>query len=198
MLKMFEYAKLCVSAYKEDLDPEIWFIVDDLVYGLFNMEGRTTVVFRGSDNIENWIRDFDVPPVKNKNGLWVHSGFYDAFYKIWNESLEKKVDKNLPITFIGHSLGGAIAVCALDEFDYYGCNAITFGCPQVFVQGQDYPKMEHYRIVVDYDPVPNLPPLGYQHTIKPYYTIKTNDTQDRIKYHSIDKYYLKYLEKGVI
>jgi hypothetical protein len=85
-----------------------------------------------------------------------HSGFVSEFEKInKNEAFALAVDKCDNPTFVGHSLGGAIATLA--KFYYDKGSAVTFGEPQVF--GDDYnckfdDAKTYSRYFHEDDPVP--------------------------------------------
>lgn len=68
------------------------------------------VAFLGSDNIESWLHDFDILTVKVKGVGDMHAGFWSAWSAIAAPVMATIGNK--PVTLVGHSLGGALAVCA--------------------------------------------------------------------------------------
>lgn len=137
-------------------------------------ESDILIVFRGSDEIIDYLRDMKlrkkVIPYGGVNPkIKVHTGFIQAYKKIreiMHDNLNKENPKRIFIT--GHSLGGALATLCAVDIDYnmnddFGIDitCIVFGCPKVgnkeFVQSYDSRITEHFRIVNGSDIVPHLP-----------------------------------------
>ncbi len=118
---------------------------------------REFVVFRGTDNMGNWMTNLKVEalPFKEVAGAQVHAGFYEIA-----RALQKRLtpDKEKLITVTGHSLGGAVALLygALLHDDGYDVRVITFGAPPVgneaFVEANV--ALDHIRFAHIFDPVP--------------------------------------------
>ena len=152
------------------------------VFGLIghNTDTRTAFVsFRGTQNLADWLRDFDFEP---ENYLpiagfgHVHAGF-QATYQLVRDSVEA----NLPaacagcdqILLTGHSLGAALAVLAApDIFAKMPPNTIepelvTFAGPRVglsdFVTSFNTAIESCFRVVNFLDIVPYVPPAPYTH-----------------------------------
>jgi len=68
------------------------------------------VAFPGSDNVQCWLTDFDIATVTVLGVGEIHRGFWQAWSAISTDVL-RAIDGQ-PVTFVGHSLGGALAVCA--------------------------------------------------------------------------------------
>lgn len=68
------------------------------------------VAFPGSNNLPCWIADLDAMPMDVAGMGSVHRGFYEAWQAISVEVLAA-IDGR-PVTLVGHSLGGAIALLA--------------------------------------------------------------------------------------
>ncbi len=138
------------------------------------------LVFRGSDDVLDWIRNLDFAQVEAHGGQ-VHRGFYFTMDTIWNEMnqrLSQFQQDNLPLWIAGHSLGGALATLAArrlaDTFPIAG--VYTFGQPRVgdpdFADAfPDEPP--HYRFVNNQDIVTQVPMRwffnSYKHHGQLYY-----------------------------
>merc|ERR1712014_160208 len=136
--------------------------------------------FRGSDNLENWIRDFqfwETNPITFKEcvGCKVHSGFYD----IWKNIRELAIDslrnvgcapgsKDNLIYVTGHSLGAALTHLAMFTLANAGFNVTktySFEAPRIGNRAFSNAFMERFtrkfpvfRLTHNQDPVPHLPP----------------------------------------
>jgi predicted lipase len=113
-----------------------------------------------------------------KNGPWgkgtIHDGFYTAwlFFKKTIGDYVKKVKRDKPILITGHSRGGSLAeLCARHIAKNMGrpCSCVQTGAPAVGIRAyrDEYNLLpiHHTLVVVDTDPVPELPPhaLGFRH-----------------------------------
>lgn len=94
------------------------------------------VAFRGTDNAQNWLRNFRAIPKTFELGR-VHEGFLDG-YNALSAAVVKQVllfrDTNQTVWATGHSLGGAIALLAAPELQRATGQLeriITFGQPPV-------------------------------------------------------------------
>ena len=133
--------------------------------------GMTVIVFRGTTNIRDWIRNIDIrtepveDPKPGKQGIVgsFHKGFHDGYRSVEGEINKRLAGTgNMPLYITGHSLGGALAVVATwyqSERRLAAC--YTFGAPRVGdhrLMGRF--KTPIYRIVNAADPVPYVPPSG--------------------------------------
>ncbi len=135
------------------------------------------VAFRGTqpDQLGDWLTDGDVVQTAGPLGM-VHSGFLEALNDVWAEIVtdtQSPDNRNLPLYFTGHSLGGALAVLAtakMLQMNLAVAATYTFGQPRVgdsvFCRNYeaDFPK-KTYRFVNNLDIVPRVPPriLNYNH-----------------------------------
>lgn len=71
------------------------------------------IAFPGSDNAACWLTDFDVRTVDVKGAGKIHAGFWSAWKAISAPVLA--AINGQPVTFVGHSLGGALSLCAAAE-----------------------------------------------------------------------------------
>ncbi|NML34970.1 lipase family protein [Paraburkholderia antibiotica] len=122
------------------------------------------VAFPGSDNDACWATDFDVLTINVPDAGEIHRGFWAAWMAIADDVV--KAIGNQPVTLVGHSLGGALAICC--------AVALTLaGKPPVAVYGFEAPrvspglgvrtllaKVPVYIYKCGSDPVPDVP-LGW-------------------------------------
>lgn len=92
---------------------------------------RSIVVFRGTepDDPADIVGNLSVLPVVWAPGGKVHHGFAKAHATIWQDLNAALANFPKPVTFTGHSLGGALATLSLSVIPQH--EAITFGCPRV-------------------------------------------------------------------
>jgi pimeloyl-ACP methyl ester carboxylesterase len=99
----------------------------------------------------------------------MHNGFksaYDTVSAQLSEALKAGREQKTPTYFVGHSLGGALAVIASSEQHKAGVNVagvVTLGQPRVgnaeFTAAFEKALQNKYnRYVYENDPVPHLPP----------------------------------------
>lgn len=90
------------------------------------------VAFPGSDNFDCWTTDFDIEPIDVVGVGKVHRGFWSAWSAIASPVLD--AIGTTPVTFVGHSLGGAIAILA-------AVSLIASGRPVAAVYGFEPPRV---------------------------------------------------------
>jgi hypothetical protein len=141
---------------------------------LLESETEQIIVFRGTDEPEDWIADISFTLKKG-----IQSGFL-RYSELLLESLGDRLDKNKKLYLTGHSLGGAIAVIFSHLIDRDDCVIYSFGSPRIgnkeFV---DNVKSTHYRFAAAYDYAPMTPIYPYRHHgILMYINSKGNIVQD--------------------
>ena len=156
---LIEMAEYCEKIY--DRGEEIG--DNEFSYNVVQDRGVTIVIIRGTDNGRNVLTDIDVRPFQDRKlTAGVHRGFRAAAEKIKNDLIENYAIEEMVI-FTGHSLGGAVAqILGLwFEDDAYEIQIYTFGSPAVIME----PVWEdgHFRVYLEDDPVPFLPPFPYVH-----------------------------------
>jgi hypothetical protein len=130
------------------------------------------LVFRGTNNIGQWIRDLRVLPAPQEWG-WVHLGFASAIAAVENDLRGFDAVAALPCKHVwvsGHSLGGALAVLAAARLKIKKiCAPLlhTYGQPAVgladFAQRFDAELPNRlWHVINQRDVVPRVPPL-YRH-----------------------------------
>ena len=156
---LIEMAEYCERIYDEG--KEIG--QDEFAYNVVQDRGVTIISIRGTDNAKNVLTDLDARPFQDRKlGVQVHRGFRDASEKLKNDIIENvPLEENIILT--GHSLGGAIAqILGLwFEDDAYEVQIYTFGSPSVMIEQMW--EDGHFRVYLENDPVPFLPPFPYMH-----------------------------------
>ena len=156
---LIEMAEYCERIYDEG--KEIG--QDEFAYNVVQDRGVTIISIRGTDNAKNVLTDLDASPFQDRKlGVQVHRGFRDASEKLKNDIIENvPLEENIILT--GHSLGGAIAqILGLwFEDDAYEVQIYTFGSPSVMIEQMW--EDGHFRVYLENDPVPFLPPFPYMH-----------------------------------
>jgi len=119
------------------------------------MQSDCNFAFRGSDDNADWVDNIGGAwlNTENVNGRSVHAGFFNQFNNLRTAAgLDAKVEACSNPTFIGHSLGGAMANVA---HTYYGkgeintyAGASPYKDTDIFISGK--------RTYHEYDPVPYL------------------------------------------
>lgn len=115
----------------------------------------------------NWIIDLAFDQVEHARFGWrIHSGFSHVINHVWEEiddTVRSHLRPGQRLWITGHSLGGALANLAANEFSAAGIVAVagayTYGAPRVgdaaFASAYHIP---HFRIENGHDVVPHLPP----------------------------------------
>ena len=156
---LIEMAEYCERIYDEGKEIE----GDEFAYNVVQDRGVTIISIRGTDNGKNVLTDLDARPFKDRKlGVQVHRGFRDASEKLKNDIIENvALEENIILT--GHSLGGAIAqILGLwFEDDAYEVQIYTFGSPSIMMEQMW--EDGHFRVYLENDPVPFLPPFPYVH-----------------------------------
>ena len=149
---------------------------------------KMIVVFRGSDQIQDWLNDLDIDLIGGPMGGKVHEGFTRMFHFVWRDLQvairELKAEaaaqnRSLPLWVTGHSLGAALATLAtayLREKDQPVQGLYSFGSPRVgdrtFASrfNADFGD-KTFRIVNKNDVITRLPPraLSYSHVGQLYF-----------------------------
>jgi hypothetical protein len=133
------------------------------------------IAFAGTDplHVQNWVSDFYL----GRPTAGVHEGFEGAADAVWPEvgaAIERGMKEKRPLFVVGHSLGAAIALVAVDrgrrEKGLDAAQVFVFGAPRVgradFVASYNAAfGSTTYRLVHGRDIVPTVPPaeLGFHH-----------------------------------
>lgn len=123
-----ELAQLCARSYRE-FEYEVRNIECSLIDNVW--------VFRGTDELADWLTNFRVMPWLVEDLGWVHKGFYRVAGDVFEHVLVESVKSDLDVTefqFTGHSLGGAVALFMAAFMKKHGWkirDVVTFGAPCV-------------------------------------------------------------------
>lgn len=90
------------------------------------------IAFPGTDSIADLLADFNVTPTEVPALGRIHNGFWQAFSAIAPQVESAAGDE--PVTFVGHSLGAALAVIA-------GASRVAAGKPVQAVYGFEPPRV---------------------------------------------------------
>jgi triacylglycerol lipase len=125
------------------------------------------LVLRGTNDLRDWLTDFNAIPDRWLGGGLVHKGFATAFDLVWDkvtESLDKNVPSDCPLFMAGHSLGAAVATLAASLRRPRAL--YTFGSPRVGDNdfGETLAGVKIFRVVNNRDVVTTVPPpLPFHH-----------------------------------
>ena len=156
LIEMAEYCERIYDEGKEIRDNEF-------SYNVVQDRGVTIVSIRGTNNGRNVLTDLDARPFQDKKlSTNLHRGFRDAAEKVRNDLIENHALEET-IILTGHSLGGAIAqiIGLWLADDAYEVQIYTFGSPAIMTD--QIWEDGHFRVYLENDPVPFLPPFPYVH-----------------------------------
>lgn len=125
-----DYALLAQEAY--DAPPDIGKADSASRAIVRQTPGGLVVAFRGSDNADSWLTDFDIETVDVPGAGKFHAGFWRAWQAIATDVLAA-IDGR-PVTFVGHSLGAALCIAA-------ALDTTISGNPPVAVYGFEPPRV---------------------------------------------------------
>jgi hypothetical protein len=111
-----DFARIAQQAY--DAAPDIG-VADSASRAIVrHTTAGLVVAFRGSDNEASWAADVDIETIDVPGVGDVHRGFWRAWEAISVDVLAA-IDGN-PVTLVGHSLGGSIAIMAAAQMTVGG------------------------------------------------------------------------------
>jgi pimeloyl-ACP methyl ester carboxylesterase len=131
------------------------------------------LVFRGTSNIGQWIRDARVLPAPFRDWGWAHLGFVKGIEAVetYLQEFDKIAKSRAHVWVAGHSLGGALAVLAAARLKSLGvCTPLilTYGQPAVgfadFATRFNQELRDRlWHVINQNDIVPRVPPFPYRH-----------------------------------
>lgn len=130
--------------------------------------GQQIIYLPGTSNVEHLRLDIQLMPVFDERiGANLHTGFRAAARRVYTD-LQSRLHADRPVTLVGYSLGGGVAVIlgkylALDGFEITG--VVTLGQPAItdaagHAAFADLPLL---RIVAGNDVIPRATMLDYEH-----------------------------------
>lgn len=160
--------------------------INDLCYLVSVQGGIAYLALRGTHNAVNAIRDLRVfPPSVTPSGCLGHRGVITGYRKLVKGGVLNEIPKRPPLVIAGHSLGGGLALPFAERL---GCSVVTFGAMRVYLRWMA-PKLDHFRIVNDDDPVPLVPGISCDHDCKPSIVFRDHDRELlNVKDHSMQLY----------
>ncbi|MGB9408306.1 MAG: lipase family protein, partial [Terracidiphilus sp.] len=177
LLSHYDLALLCQQSYSTVPGATPIAAADQQAWILHHTGASSVVVFRGTDNLGDVLKDLDCRPRETWLPGRLHAGFYCSWIDLRTQILAEIQCRK--VIFTGHSLGGALAtIAAADLGDFGGrprsetCSVeevVTFGSPRVgnsaFVADYKNRNIKTTRYVNQDDPVPWVPGLllGYRH-----------------------------------
>ncbi|HEY0140187.1 MAG TPA: lipase family protein [Thermoanaerobaculia bacterium] len=140
------------------------------------------LVFRGTDDPRDWMKNLDARLIPWPHGGEVHSGFASIFKEVKQDVLAIAAASRRPLFVTGHSLGGALATLATSVLIANGRApraTYTFGAPRCG-NGEFCDTVERvpfFRIVNNRDLVANVPlaTMGYRHAGELHYIESDGD-----------------------
>jgi hypothetical protein len=192
MKQLLFYANLANDAYsdsiyREDFESE-FMSADTCQAHILTNETTQYVVFRGTDEFKDWVADLSFKPTTDG----IQSGF-NKYADLIIPKLIHRIDESKELIFIGHSLGGAIALI-LSVF--FNAKVITFGCPRVstlnFIKILKECEINHIRVLNRFDYAPYIPMYPYCNYGKKI-TLRGNQVFTAHKMMS----YIKNIEKSI-
>lgn len=192
MLK--KLSKICEQSYSGVFDLKILhsFSVKGVQVYILDADDYAILVFRGSDENKDWIKNFQVNFVNTIYG-WMHKGFKQSWDLVSSDIRNSLPNKPLYIT--GHSYGGALAF--ISGLFIPHVEVVTFGCPKVMRKGYpEYLKISHTRVRNCNDIVTMLPTKPYVHVGELIYLDYNGNKFSKISFFDRLKSHLKAWSKG--
>lgn len=174
MLTDLEAAKLCQAVYAgQGATFSGWLDQNGITVGLLYRGSDAVVVFRGTADGEDWLRDVEALPQGTPDLGFVHAGFFEGMREFYNKNKWLLTGN---VTLTGHSLGAARAVLMAGLMAADGkkpARVALFGCPRPGGSKLMSLVRSTGAVITSYcnweDPVPEVPylPWVYTHLVDP-------------------------------
>lgn len=125
-----DYARLAQEAYQ--VKPDIGSAPGPSCAIIRDTADGRVIAFPGTDSFSDLLTDFDTTPTAVPGLGRIHNGFWQAWSAI--SPLVESAAGDAPVTFVGHSLGAALAVIA-------GASRVASGKPVQAVYGFEPPRV---------------------------------------------------------
>jgi pimeloyl-ACP methyl ester carboxylesterase len=194
MKSYYDLSQLAAAAYTATYTATVDL---DVHYQVLPFDDEIIVVFPGTHPTEvlDWLRDFSALPIWVKGVGPLHSGFGGGARAAWDK-LAPTLPTDRLVTFLGHSLGGALAACtaAIHAYERPGVKfrLVTFGEPRsgflnpwfrsLLAKGQEVARFARNGDIVP--TVPTKPPFTHGSPK----TVVGTSTGDWIADHSMANY----------
>jgi hypothetical protein len=158
--KNVQLQNICVK-YNIEIDDIVCIKNNHTMVNIIKSAHCCIVVFKGTDDIFDFIADINFFPKKTSMGV-VHRGFYNTFLKIYPDIREHLDGLEKKIFLTGHSLGAALAVLCSAYFKHLNPTLVTFGSPRVGAKSfTNYVAKDivHIRWENSKDVVCSIPPI---------------------------------------
>ena len=137
------------------------------------------LVFRGTDEPKDWLKDVDVRKTETPFGK-VHNGFNEGVLAIWNDLVDAlQGNRVLSVTVCGHSKGAGEALIAAEWLQHLYSSvrkAYLFGCPRAKGVAAPAPYFPISRVVNNNDVICRVPtPWRFRHFGQRYYISHKGD-----------------------
>jgi len=157
---------------------------------------RISFIFRGSNQLIDWIHDFMICKKEISENIYVHLGFYKSLFKenLFNnlqEDLKKLIEEHpeYDLYITGHSLGAGLTTLfgyLISDIIDKNITLITFASPRVGNKtwANDFNKkknLRHFRFVNQKDIVTSIPYLYFYH-VGNCILINKNNSMNYTKY----------------
>jgi pimeloyl-ACP methyl ester carboxylesterase len=168
---MLSHADLALLAMRSYVGPQSVIVAGDVRACLLPRPGELIVAVPGThlEDIGDWMRDLDILAAEFLLLGRCHSGFASGAQAL-REKIAPELPTDLPITYVGHSLGGAIAqglaAYHAGAWPARPSRLVTFGAPRLAAIGNSVfaallAQSPHFEYERAGDPVPALPTFGF-------------------------------------